>query len=126
MHDQERLEKEIQDLQEEIINFQKEKERIRQIVGNIGGMPDFNTKIFNIFFSVFILVDLILAVFIEGRWRMALIDLAIAAVSFKIMYFMYHQMRLNHFQLWIMSSIEWRINELSRDIRELSKKVKGE
>lgn len=124
MRDSEHYEREIHDLQEEIENFKKEKERVRLIIGNIGGMPGLNTHVFNIFFSVFILADLFLSIFLEGKWRLALVDLAIAAVSFKIMYFMYHQMRLNHLQIWILSSLEWRINELSSHVKSQMKDKK--
>ena len=43
---------EINDLKKELENFQQEKERVRLIVGKIGGVPTFNTRTFNTVFAV--------------------------------------------------------------------------
>jgi hypothetical protein len=48
-----------------------------------------------------------------------MIELASAAVSVKIIYLIHCQMRVNHFKLWVLSSIEWRLNELTRLVRKI-------
>jgi hypothetical protein len=105
---------EIDDLKREIENFKKEKERVRSIIGQIGGIPEFNIKIFNIVFAAFIMACLIFSLIAKGTLRLALGELAIAAVSIKLIYLIHNQTRVNHFQLWILSSIEWRLNEMSK------------
>ena len=46
------LEDEINDLKHELEIFGKDKERIRQILGKIGGVPKFETKLVNILFGL--------------------------------------------------------------------------
>jgi hypothetical protein len=115
------VEEEIEDLRQELENFQQEKDRIRGIVGKIGGVPTFNTKIFNNIFLAVIIVSLVISLFFPNI-RLLMIELATAALSIKILYMMHCQNRVNHFQLWMLSSLEWRINEVMKHLR----KVQGE
>ena len=41
---------ELEDLKHELEHFQQEKERVRTILGKVGGMPKFRAKIINIVF----------------------------------------------------------------------------
>jgi len=113
-----KIEEEMDDLRDEMESFQKEKERVRSIVGKIGGVPDFNTKTFNILFLVLIAVCLFVALVTSGTLRFATLELAIAALSAKIIYMIHNQHRVNHFQLWILTSLEWRLNEILKAIKE--------
>ena len=112
------IEEEIDDLKQEVEDFKKEKERVRTIVGKIGGMPRFNTKIANIIFAVIIVLCLAISVITEGALRLIMIELAVAVLSFKIIYLIHNQGRVNHFQLWILSSLEWRINEIIEELKK--------
>ena len=114
-----KVQKEMDELTEEIESFKREKERVRAIIGQIGGVPRFNTTIFNIIFIFFILITLAASLVSGGVFRLAMIELALAAISAKLMFLINDQSRVNHFQLWILSSIEWQINEISKIIKEL-------
>lgn len=116
------IEEEMEDLKDEMEAFRKEKERVRAIVGKIGGIPDFNTKTFNILFMILIFVCLIVALVSSGTLKLAAFELAIAALSAKIIYMIHNQNRVNHFQLWILTSLEWRLNEILKAIKQNSKK----
>lgn len=112
-----RTEEELADLKEEIESFKKEKERVKTIVGQIGGMPSFDTKALNIIFIVLILACIVGSLMAGGIVRLVMIELAIVALSIKLIYLMNKQARVNHFQLWILSSIEWQINEMMKTIK---------
>jgi len=112
-----RTEEELADLKDEIESFKKEKERVKTIVGQIGGMPSFNTKTFNIIFIGLILVCIVGSLMTGGIVRLVMIELAIVALSVKLIYLMNKQARVNHFQLWILSSIEWQINEIAKTLK---------
>ena len=114
----ENLEDEISDLKQELENFQKEKERIRTIIGKIGGVPQFQTKLINIIFVSIIIVSVAISI-IGEELRLLMIELATVTLSAKIIYMIHLQMRINHFQFWVLSSIEWRINETIKHIKEL-------
>jgi hypothetical protein len=111
---------EIDDLKQELEHFQKEKERVREIIGKIGGVPTFNTKFLNVLFIIVIGVSLVISVIAE-KWRLFSIEIAMVALSLKIIYLIHCQMRVNHFKFWILSSIEWRLNEMMKIIKKLDK-----
>jgi hypothetical protein len=117
----ENLEDEISDLKHELEQFQKEKERVRAIVGKIGGVPKFRTKLVNALFILLIAVSVIGSIIGGEKIRLLMIELATVTLSIKIIYMIHYQMRVNHFKFWILSSIEWRIIELVKEIKDLNK-----
>ena len=50
-----------------------------------------------------------------------MIDLALVTLSIKIIYLPPVQTRVNHFQFWILSWLEWRINEIAKRVKQLTK-----
>ena len=114
-------EDEINDLKQELEHFQQEKERVRAIIGKIGGVPKFQTKLVNAIFILVIVITIVVSVLAGEKWRLLMIELATVTLSIKIIYLIHRQMRINHFQFWILSSIEWRINEVTKQIRKLTK-----
>jgi hypothetical protein len=116
-----KFERELEDLRIELENFQQEKERVRAIIGKIGGVPTFNTRFFNWLFIGVIVVSLVVSFLLGEEAKLTMIELATVALSIKILYMMHCQTRVNHFQLWMQSSIEWRINEMTKLLREIQK-----
>jgi hypothetical protein len=117
----EHLAEELADLRKELQNFQKEKERVRAIVGKIGGIPKTQAKVINIVFIVVIVISLVVSIIGGEKWRLLMIEVATVALSLKIIYLIHSQMRVAHFEFWILSSLEWRINEIMKQLRELKK-----
>ncbi|MHC4478559.1 MAG: hypothetical protein ACYTEL_23225 [Planctomycetota bacterium] len=116
----ESLQDELRDLREELEHFQEEKERVREIIGKIGGVPQFHTRIINVIFVTIIVASVVLSIFAE-KLRILMIEVATITLSAKIIYLIHCQMKINHFQFWILSSLEWRLNEIMRIIRRLEK-----
>ena len=112
---------EIHDLKEELEKFKQEKERVRAIVGKIGGVPAAQTKIINIVFAVLIAAFLLVSVVGGAKIRPLMLELTIVALSAKIVFLIHLQSKVNHFQLWVMSAIEWRMNEMMRIVKSLAK-----
>lgn len=115
---------EIHDLKEELEKFQQEKERVRAIVGKIGGVPAVQTKIINIIFTVSIAAFLLVSVVGSEKIRPLMMELTIVALSIKIVFLIHLQSKVNHFQLWVMSAIEWRMNEMMKIVRTLAREKK--
>ena len=113
------LENEINDLKQELEHFQQEKERVRAIIGQIGGMPKFRTKLVNILFIVVIAVSLVISIIAGEQLRLLMVEVATVTLSIKIIYLIHCQMRINHFKFWILSSIEWRLTEMRKEIKHL-------
>ena len=122
MSDQyEHVEDEISDLKKELENFEKEKERVRAIIGKIGGVPKFQTKLINAVFIAVIVVSIAISIFSGEKLRILMIELATVTLSAKIIYLIHCQMRINHFQFWILSTLEWRINEIMSHVKKIKK-----
>ncbi|MFZ2146414.1 MAG: hypothetical protein WAV28_04265 [Sedimentisphaerales bacterium] len=117
----ENFEDEIDDLKQELEHFQKEKERVRAIIGKIGGVPKFRTKLINAIFVIIIMASMVVSIIGGEQLRLLMIELATVTLSVKIIYMIHLQMRVNHFQFWILSSLEWRLNEGMRHIKQLKK-----
>ncbi len=110
---------ELEDLKLELENFQQEKERVRAILGKVGGVPKFQAKIINIIFIVIIAISIVLSFCVNEKWQLHMVELATIALSLKIIYLIHLQMKVNHFQFWILSSLEWRLNEMMKLIKNL-------
>ncbi len=119
------VDEEFEDLKQEMEDFQRERERVKAIVGKIGGVPRFNAKLFNILFATAVFTCLVLSLLSRGTLRLAMLELATAALSIKLIYIIHNQARVNHFELWILSSLEWRVNELHKKIDTLKKKIEN-
>jgi hypothetical protein len=115
----ENIENEINDLKSELEHFEQEKERVRAIIGKIGGVPQFRTKLINILFIVIIIIAGVISIFSGEKLRLLMVELTTVMLSVKIIYMIHIQMRVNHFKFWILSAIEWRINEMMTLIKQI-------
>lgn len=106
------------DLRKELENFQQEKERVRAIVGKIGGVPTYHSKLANIIFIIVLVVSVIISLIGGEKIRSLMIEAAVIALSIKIIYMIHCQTKVNHFKLWMLSSIEWRLNEIMKLVRK--------
>jgi len=114
-----KIENEINDLKSELEHFEQEKERVRAIIGKIGGVPQFRTKLINILFIVIIVIAGTISIFAGEKLRLLMVELTTVMLSVKIIYMIHIQMRVNHFKFWILSAIEWRINEMMTLIKQI-------
>lgn len=112
-------EREEEILKEDIEGFLKEKERIKKIIGRIGGKNTLKTRAANLFWTVVVIAIFIFSIFMHNTLRLIMIEVGVLLVSLKIIYYFRRQARVNHFQFWILSSIEWRVNELSKKLDEM-------
>ncbi len=119
--EQNKVEEELHDLKQELENFEKEKERVRAIVGKIGGAPKTRARLVNILFIAIIAISVAISIVAGEEWRLIMIEVATVTLSVKIIYLMHAQMRVAHFEFWILSSLEWRINEVMKQVRQLRK-----
>jgi len=115
-------------LKEELNQFKSEKEKIRQLVGQIGGkQSELQDKFINITFLL-VLVSLFSADILRHFFHIDLpfptlfsLELGILLVSIKIMWMLHRQTKVEHFQFWILQSIEFRLNDLSKKIKNIEK-----
>jgi hypothetical protein len=117
-------------LKAELDQFKKEKEKIRQLMGQIGGRhADRNDRRINIFFIVAIsliaLNDFLhhVAGFHTPIPSLLSLEIAVLLVSVKIIWMMHKSTKVEHFQFWILNSIEFRLNDVAKQLRHLEKTV---
>ena len=119
-------------LKAELDQFKKEKEKIRQLMGQIGGKEQAaQDKWINISFITAIVLlainDLLhhlVGVHVPIDTEFSLV-IAILLVSMKIIWMMHRTSKVDHFQFWILNSIEFRLNDVAKQLRNLEKAVKS-
>jgi uncharacterized membrane protein len=123
-------ESERQLLEEELRQFRKEKEEIRKLVGRIGGSQnEKQDKIINFIFVAVIIIFFTLSslhYLIEIPLpfpAMFLLEIGLLLVSLKIIWMMHKQSKVEHFQFWILNSIEFRLNDIAKRIRAIEKHI---
>jgi hypothetical protein len=122
-------EEEVKLLKEELEEFKKEKEQIRNFIGQIGGAGgERRDKIFNVVFIIALialfLTDILRhfgALKITFIPEMLSLETGVLLVSLKIIWMIHKQTKVEHFQFWILNSIEFRLNDISKRVRKIEK-----
>ena len=110
----------VEDLtREEMEEFIREKEEIRQIVGQIGGKPTKTSRFFTVAMIIFIILTLVAAPLLPSRWELPAVELGIVLLSLKIFFFLQNEAKVTHFQFWMLSSLEWRLNNMARRLDQI-------
>jgi len=114
-------------LRSELEHYKAERERIRDIVGQIGGKT---TKRRDLAINM-VFLGLVIGAFgfdltrSLADWKISflpqhiLLEIAVLLVSLKIIWMIHTQAKVSHFQFWILSSIEFQINMLTRRMTDL-------
>jgi hypothetical protein len=112
------------ELQAEIAEFNKERDRIRHMIGQIGGAR-YSKRDNAINFAFLALIVAMFMIEVATQWLPAYfsIEVSLLLVSIKIVWMIHGQQKYNHFVFWILNSIEFRINEDSRRLREIEKRM---
>jgi hypothetical protein len=110
------------ELESDIKNYLRDKERIRQILGRVGGVPKKKQRIVNVAFIALVSVAFVLGLVVGDRENIFL-DIAILLVSLKLIYVVGQNIKVNHFQFWMLTTLEWRLNEMTQDLKDIRKKI---
>lgn len=118
-------------LEHELEEFRQEKEKIRLLVGRIGGVgSNRRDRVINVGFiaaiAALLLVDALRHML---GWSIPLspifsIELGVLLVSVKIIWMIHKQSRVEHFQFWILNSIEFRLNDIAKQMKEVEERLK--
>ncbi len=120
-------------LREELEHYRTEREAVRKIIGQIGGKSTRRTdRAVNIAFIVLVtlmfafdIIRNIVALHIPYIPEMMFLELAVLLVSVKIIWMIHRQSKVEHFQFWILNSIEFQMNTMARRMREVESLVRG-
>lgn len=111
----------------ELERYRTEKDHIRRVLGQIGGISSpGKDRIINILFLAVVVLlfdfDLVrefLHLELGGFPHFLSTQLALFLISLKIVWMIHRQTRVDHFQFWILHSIEFQINLITQRLREL-------
>ena len=120
-------------LLEELEQFRKEKERIRMLVGQIGGKHSQKRDHYMNIGFIIAMVALFLLDILRHLFhiniplpQMFSIELAVLLVSVKIIWMIHKGTKVEHFQFWVLNSIEFRLNDVTKRLREIDKKLSSD
>lgn len=109
-------------LKKELDDFKKEKDRISSIVGQIGGSKgNSNNHLINIAFFGILFILVIFGAVLKKISLEIEIAAAILLVVLKITWMIHEAQKVSHFQFWILNSLEFRINEMNKKVRNIEK-----
>jgi MFS superfamily sulfate permease-like transporter len=122
--EQEDLKGKKEEILKEIQEYNKERDQIKSMLGKIGGkayskLDTVINIVFLLLISIFFLLE------ITTHWLPSFISLEISVllVSIKIVWMIHSQQKFNHFQFWILNSIEYRMNQVSVKMKKVEKEI---
>ena len=122
---------ELDALRTELEHYKSEKDKIRDVVGQVGGKT--SRKWHNTLNIIFLIVVLGAFLFDVCRhalnWKIAvippflLLEAAVLLVSLKIIWMIHRQTKVEHFQFWILNTIEFRVNMITRRLTSIESAI---
>ena len=102
-------------------DFQSEKDRLKGIVGEIGGKNNAQHKIVSLIFAILIIVLLVLGVALQKISLFLTLEIVVLLGIFKVLWMFYEVQRSIHFQFWLLNSLEFRINDVDKRMKKIEK-----
>ncbi len=108
----------------ELEEYNREKERIRAMLGKIGG-KDYSHRdnVINMVFLGVILVLFTLEITTHFLPSYVSLEVSVLLVSIKIVWMIHSQQKFNHFQFWILNTLEFRVNDMTKRVRKIEKQI---
>lgn len=78
--------------------LEQEREKLRQVIGAIGGRTTRRMKIINLVFVLAVVTAFLLALFTHSTFRTAALEIGLLLLSLKFAVLLHNEARVNHFQ----------------------------
>ena len=113
-------EKDEQEIRREVEEFQQEKEQIKEMIGRVGGRSYARKdNIINAVFLGLIIVFFVLEAGFGLIPAFVSLEISVLLVSIKIVWMIHSHNRFYHYQFWVLNSIEFRINDMSKRLKKV-------
>jgi len=123
--DNEQLTEKEAELMRELEEFKEEKERVRNLLGSIGGSSQNRREhLINMTFLAIVLVFFVLELTTHFLPSYISLEIGVLLVSIKIILLIHSASKANHFSFWILNSIEFRMNEINKRTLIMEKDLK--
>ncbi|MCF7942129.1 MAG: hypothetical protein K9M84_10975 [Spirochaetia bacterium] len=116
-----------EDFKEDLHEFSNERERIKQMLGHIGGTDDIRRhRILNL--SILMITITLFTLEMTTHFLPTLISLEIGLllISLKIIMLIQSMLKQNHFEFWMLNTIEYRINDMNKRVIRMERKFDQE
>jgi len=111
-----------EDILREIEEYNRERDQIKNMLGRIGGEKYSKTDmIINIVFLSFIVTLFTLELTTHFLPAFISIEVSVLLVSIKIVWMIHSQHKFNHFQFWILNSLEFRMNNMYSRLKKIER-----
>ena len=108
----------------ELAEYTNEREKLKEILGAYGGKRYSRIDtIMNVVFLVIIVGLFTIQATLKIIDPYVSIEVSVLLVSIKIVWMIHSQNKMNHFQFWVLNTIEYRVNETIRRIQSLERKL---
>jgi len=111
-----------EDILREIDEYNRERDQIKSMLGRIGG-EKYSKKdmIINIIFLTVILIVFVLELTTHFLPSFISLEVSMLLISVKIVWMIHSQHKFNHFQFWILNSLEFRMNNIYSRIKKIER-----
>ena len=124
-NEQDEWERNKSEFEAEIQQFEREKEEIKALIGNIGGKTySKRDNIINFAFLAIILTLFTLEITTHWLPEYISLEISVLLVSIKIVWMIHSQHKYNHFIFWILNTIEFRVNDVGKKVQKMEKLMK--
>ncbi|MGC9311824.1 MAG: hypothetical protein ACP5IA_03955 [Sediminispirochaetaceae bacterium] len=121
------LEEKKEDILREIEEYNRERDQIKNMLGRIGGEKYSKTDmIINIVFLSAIIALFTLELTTHFLPTFISIEVSVLLVSVKIVWMIHSQHKFNHFQFWILNSLEFRMNNMYSRLKKIERMLAQE
>ncbi|NIZ19538.1 hypothetical protein [Entomospira culicis] len=115
----------LQHYEEEIKEYQADQKNMKKMLGAIGGSSHARKeKWISIFFIIAMVGTFGMGYLVPGFSKYLSIEIGVLLVSVKVLMLMHQQQKMQHFQFWILNSIEWKITSLEKKQAKLQQALK--
>lgn len=122
---------ELEALHAELAHYRQEKDQIRDVIGQIGGKSTVRRDaVINVVFLVLVLglfffdvIRHVMSLDVPFLPTSLLMEIAVLLVSVKIIWMIHLKSKVDHFQFWILNSIEFRMNMISRRLTTIEEAI---
>lgn len=113
----------VKKLKAELEAFQKEKERIKKLIGGIGGKKYSRLdNVINAIFLVVVVFFFVMEVFFKVFPAYLSLEISVLLVSIKMVWMIHSTHQYNHFVFWILNTIEFKVNEVDKRLRAMEER----
>ncbi len=124
---------ELEALRAELEHYKSQKTKIRGVIGQLGGKSSARReKVLNISFLAIVLAFFLFDIvrhLLGLHWPFLppslLLEIAVLLVSIKIIWMIHKSAKVEHFQFWILNSIEFQLNMIARRIGNMENGLKS-